>query len=154
MSRSLGLLLLLVTTIGPVWADDQGAARSVAERSTAEWNEAFHHGRLEEIVALYANDAILLGPNGSVARGVVEIRDFWRTLIGRGDYAMDVVSVRSENDGSVIATLRFSDVKRLASPDSGTMKYSYGGMVNSVLKRQEDGSWKAEAQRWSSDNHT
>lgn len=62
---------------------------------------------------------------------------------------MDIVDVRSEQDGSIIATARLSDIKTLRSEQPQTIKYHYGGVLYSVLRRQPDGSWKAQVQRWS-----
>jgi ketosteroid isomerase-like protein len=69
LKRSLGLLLLLVTTASPSWAESYGAARQIAERSAAQWNAAFARGALEDILALYSDNAMLLQPNGAVSRG-------------------------------------------------------------------------------------
>ena len=76
MRRSLGLLLLLVTTVGTGWAAEIEPARLVAEKTAAEWNAAFERGQLDAIVSLYEDNAMLLQPNGVVAHGGSEI-SYW-----------------------------------------------------------------------------
>jgi uncharacterized protein (TIGR02246 family) len=154
MKLSLGLILALVTTGATA---DEGAdqgARRIAEESTAEWNAAFAQGKVDGIMALYADNAMLVQPNGSVSKGVSQIRDFWRTLITQGDFAMDIVDVRAEPGDTIVTTAQVSDVKTVQSPNPQVMKYRFGGVLYSVLKRQPDGSWKAQVQQWKSDRHT
>lgn len=153
MNRSLGLILALVTTAGAASAGTDDSTRQVAETTAAQWNAAFSKGQVDAILNLYAENALLVQPNGSVARGIGEIRAFWQTLIQQGDYTMAIVDVRGEQDGSIVATAKLSDRKTLSSPQQQIMKYHYGGLVYSVLKRQADGSWKAQVQRWNSDRH-
>ena len=154
MKRSLGLLLLLVTSMGVCHAQNSESARKIAENAAAQWNAAFAGGRVEDILSLYADNALLLQPNGAVAKGSGQIRDFWQKLIGQGDYAMDLVDVRSQQDGTIVATVRFSDLKTLPNGGLHSMKYRYGGRVYSVLKQQPDGRWKAAVQRWGDDRNT
>ena len=154
LKRSLGLLLLLVTTASSSWAESDAGARQIAERTAAQWNAAFARGGLEDILALYSDNAMLLQPNGAVSRGPGEIRDFWAKLIRQGDYAMDVIEASHEHAGTIVATVRFSDVKTLPNGGQETMRYSYGGLIYSVLRQQADGSWKAEVQRWNSDRRS
>lgn len=153
MKRSLGLILALVTTAGAAAAGADDSVRQIAETTAAQWNAAFSRGQVDEILNLYAANALLVQPNGAVARGAGEIRAFWQTLIRQGDYAMVIVDVRGEQDGSIVATARLSDNKTLESPKQQVVKYNYGGVVYNVLKRQADGSWKAQVQRWNSDRN-
>ena len=145
--------MVLVTTTGLCEAESGDSARKIAESSAAQWNAAFAKGKVEDILSLYSDDAMLLQPNGSVSKGAGQIRDFWQKMIQQGEYAMDVIDVRGEQNGTIVATVRFSDVKTLASTQQ-SMKYSYDGVVYSVLKQQPDGSWKAEVQRWNSGRNT
>jgi len=69
MRRSLGLLVLLVTTVGSLEAAGIEPARQVAEKTAAEWNAAFERGQIDVIVSLYEDNAMLLQPNGVVAHG-------------------------------------------------------------------------------------
>ncbi len=151
MNRSLGLLLALVTTagVGQALADD--SPRQIAESSAAQWNAAFAKGKVEAIVSLYADNAMLLRPDGAVSRGAGEIRAFWQNVIQQGDYAMDIVDVSNDRDDTIVATAELSGVKTQGSQSQAT-KYRYEGVLYSVLKRQPDGSWKAKVQKWNDDH--
>lgn len=154
MKRSLGLLLAIVTTAGASQSQAEDSPRQIAESSAAQWNAAFAKGKVEEILSLYTDNAILLQPNGKVSRGAGQIRAFWQNLVGQGDFAMDVVEVRGSGTDTIVATAKLSDVKTLPSPEPQVMKYRFGGVLQSVLRRQPDGSWKSQVQRWNSDRKT
>lgn len=148
MKSSIGLLLALVTSVASVClrADE---ARQIAESAVAQWNAAFAKGGLDDIVSLYTDNAMLVQPNGQVSRNSGEIRAFWRPLLRTGVYAMDIVDARSEQEDTIVATSTLSDVKTWSdSANPQVMKYRYGGVLYSVLKRQADGTWKAQVQKW------
>jgi uncharacterized protein (TIGR02246 family) len=151
MKRSLGLLLALVTTAGASQSQAEDSARQIAESAAAQWNKAFAHGKVEEILALYTDNAILMQPNGKVSKGAGQIRAFWQNLIAQGEFAMDVVDVRGSGEDIIVTTAKLADVKTLPSPEPQVMKYRFGGVLQSVLKRQPDGTWKSQVQRWNSD---
>jgi uncharacterized protein (TIGR02246 family) len=151
MKRSLGLVVVLFAAVGTGASQAAEDIRQIAESSIAKWNAAFAQGKVDEILSLYADNAMLVQPNGSVSKSVGEIRAFWQMLIQKGVYAMDVVDVRSEKEDTIVATTKLSDIKTLQSPPQ-VMKYRYDGVLYSVLKRQADGSWKAQVQQWTG-NH-
>ena len=149
MKRSLGLMWVLVTTAAVAGeSQTEDNFRRIAESNAAEWNAAFAKGRVEDILSLYADNALLVQPNGAVSKGAGQIRDFWQPLIQQGEYAMDIIDVRGERPDTIVATVKLSDVKTLPSPRQQVMKYRFDGVLYSVLKRQPDGSWKAQVQRW------
>lgn len=140
LAAALGLL----TT--PGWAQED--IRTIAANNAAEWNQAFADGKVDEIVSLYTTDAILVQPNGKVSRDPGEIRNFWRTLIDQGAFKIDIVDVKGEKDDTIVTTTTLSDMKTLQDSHQ-TLRYHYDGVLYSVLKRQSDGSWKAQVQQWS-----
>jgi len=152
LKRSLGLVLALVTTGTPdlLWASDD--MQQIAESRAAEWNAAFAKGKVDDILSLYTDNAMLLQPNGSVSKSTGEIRAFWQMLIQKGVYAMDIVHVRSDDDDTIVTTATLSDVKTLQNQGQQILKYRYNGVLYSVFKRQPDGSWKAKVQQWSGNN--
>lgn len=153
MKRSLSFVLAFVTAGMAVfsWAAEP-SPQQIAESRAAEWNAAFARGKVDDILSLYTDNAILLQPNGAVSRSMPEIREFWRLLIEKGVYAMDIVTVRSGDDDTIITTATLSDIKSLQNSGRQIMKYRYNGVLYSVFKRQPDGSWKAKAQEWSGSN--
>jgi ketosteroid isomerase-like protein len=147
--RRIGFAILLsLSFVASVSAAIAGP-REIAEASAAQWNEAFRSGRIEDILSLYADNAILLQPSGQVSRTPKEIRAFWEGLIERkgGEYRIHVVDARVEKDGSIVTSLRFSRQQH-PTRSGRTMNYNYDGELLSVFKRQPDGTWKAQVQRW------
>lgn len=138
-------LLAVAAASGSAYADD---ARSVAESSAARWNAALAHHRLDEILALYTGDAMLLRPDGQVSRSPEQIRDYWQGLMRQGQFAIAVVGVQREKDDTVVMTTTFSETKHVGTSPGG-IRYRYDGVLYHVLQRQSDGSWKARIQRWS-----
>jgi uncharacterized protein (TIGR02246 family) len=124
-------------------------AMGVAENAAGLWNKALKAGSIDDILALYADNAMIIQPDGSFSKERNEIRAFWQNIMDKksGVMAIDVIEARDDRDGTIVTTAHLSDSKAMsASPDM--MKYSYDGVVYSVLKRQADGSWKAQVQQW------
>ncbi len=116
----------------------------VAEDVVAKWNSVLRQGGgINALMQLYAKDAKVLLPNGEMAGDAKEIREFWRRLLARRGkkYEVDLEDVIYAKDDTVVSTLRWSEL-------DGGMKYSYDGVIYNVFKRQADGSWKAQVQRW------
>ncbi len=126
--------------VGLVSAQDPS---KVAENVVAKWNAVLQGGGVNDLMRLYSKDAKVLLPNGEMAMDKSEIREFWRQLLAqRGKkYELDLEDVIYAKDDTVVSTLRWSEL-------NGDMKYSYEGLIYNVFKRQADGSWKAQVQRW------
>lgn len=146
-----GAVLATVLTV-PVHADTN--PRQVAEAAMSQWNEAMQHGRIEDIVALYSHNALLLAPDGKVSHSPTEIRDFWRLLMTsdktgqNGAYSLNVVEARSEDDSTVVTKTVLARQQTLPNENRHVLTYTYGEPLYSVLKRQKDGSWLTTVQRW------
>jgi uncharacterized protein (TIGR02246 family) len=57
-------------------AEDTAAEEAALKAATATWMEAYNAGDVEKIVALYAEDGVLMPPHASVATGHAAIRAF------------------------------------------------------------------------------
>jgi uncharacterized protein (TIGR02246 family) len=152
--RSLWFLFFLITGGGQAFAADD--VRLIAESNIAKWNEALAKGKVEDILSLYTDNAMLVQPNGAVSTSKGEIRAFWQTMIDKksGALTVDIMDARGEHEDTIVTKTTLSDVKTLQDPQrvKQLMKYSYDGVLYSVLKRQNDGTWKAQVQRWSERN--
>lgn len=151
MKTKLKIGLALATMVVSTYSLAGETPREIAETTAAQWNAAFAKGQVEAILPLYADNAMLLLPNGEVSKGTAQIRSFWQTILPKGAFALDIIDVRGEQDGSIVTTSRISDVNTPRDRQQHVMKYQYGGVLYSVLKRQADGSWKAQVQRWNND---
>jgi len=142
-----GLLLAGSILSAQAQADE---ARQVAEANAAQWNSALAKGTVDDIVALYADGAMLVRPDGEVSKGAGQIRAFWQNLIGDNRHLLTVgiEEAKGEKEGTVITRTTLSDVETLQNTQH-VMKYNYDGVLYSVLKRQSDGTWKAQVQHWS-----
>ena len=69
-----GLLALAATTI--VSASDDKSPEDTFRAGTAEWVAAYNAGDVDRIVALYAEDAIVMPPDAPPASGHAAIRAF------------------------------------------------------------------------------
>lgn len=134
------LAAALALGLGTAWADD--VPRSVNE-AVSRWNQALNQGRVDELMHLYAKDAMVLLPDGRVIRDPREIRRFWQQVLAHrgGQFEVDVDDVLSARDDTVVSTLRWTNV-------DGKLKYAYDGVIYNVFKKQADGTWKAQVQRW------
>jgi ketosteroid isomerase-like protein len=116
-------------------------------------DEAFmRHANNKDVAALvsafYTDDAKLLPPNAALITGAGPIRDFWQGLIDAGgaDVTLETTDIDSSGDlaygiGQYSFTLPSASGER--TRDRG--KYLV------VFRRQSDGSWKAIADMFSSD---
>ncbi len=142
MVKKLLLILALVIDSLPL-ALAGNAPEHAALGTLAQWNAALERGKLDELLRLYAKDALVVLPDGKAVKEPAAIREFWRHLLAEhsGHYALDLDKVLFAKDDTVVSTLRWSNL-------DGGLKYSYEGVIYSVFKRQPDGSWKAQVQRW------
>jgi uncharacterized protein (TIGR02246 family) len=122
--------------------------RQIAEANVARWNEAFSTGKIDEILSLYEDNAMLVKPDGSVSKGSNDIKAFWQALLDKksGVYAIEITKVKCEKDDMIVTTATLSTSKTLQNPQQ-VMKYHYDGVLYSVLKRQANGVWKARVQQ-------
>lgn len=124
------------------------AGRPIAEADTASWNGLLSQGNLEGVLSLFTTDAMLIHPNGQVVRDSGQIRAFWQSLLqGQQGLRFALVRARRENDDTVVTRSVLSDSKSLGVAND-IINYHYQGVVNNVLKRQPNGAWKVQVQRW------
>ena len=148
--RTLMLSILLSGTSLPQMAQATESNHQSAEQAITEWNRALKHGDIADIMAFYTDDAMLLQPGGSVARKSSAIRSFWKSLIKKGhdQYAVDLVKMSGSDSNTVIAQTKWVSTAVLDGASKDVMNYYYDSSVSTVLKRQSDGSWKAQIQKW------
>ena len=147
MKKQMLALFSLAILSFQCYADER--AMGVAENAAGQLNDALQKGRVDDIVSLYTDNAMIIQPDGSFSKERGEIRAFWQNMLDKksGVMAIDVIEAKDDQEGTIVTTAHISDSKSL-STSPGTMKYSYDGVVYSVLRRQADGSWKAQVQQW------
>jgi ketosteroid isomerase-like protein len=133
-----GALLLLATACRPAGApagDDDRALRDVVARYEAASNE----GDAMALVALYADDALLLPPDGGMVSGRDAILEFWQDGIEPG-ISFEVVGSRATGGSGYVVGQFLVEATESAPADSG--KYVL------CLQRQRNGGWLVVADIW------
>lgn len=127
------------------------AADEAAVRQTDEdWNKAAQSKKVDDWVAFYADDAVLLPPNEKKA----DSKDGIRKSIG-GLLALPGLSVHWAP--AKVEVARSGDLAytqgsyTLTTTDAKGKPTTDQGKTVEIWKRQEDGSWKCIVDMWSSD---
>jgi ketosteroid isomerase-like protein len=116
----------------------------------AQWSKAAAAKNLEQTVAYYSDDAVVLPPNGPSATTKEAIRKLWQDLLASPGFALSWKPTRVEASKSgdmahVSGTYEFSINDASGKPFNDRGKYL------EVWKKQADGNWKCAADMWNSD---
>jgi len=98
-------------------------------------------GDVDAVVAVFANDAVLLPPNAPAQRGRTAIRTFWGGLLKTHTLKLEVGSDTLEGRGDLaynVGHYRFTAVPK----DKAHPGMADEGKFVGILKKQPDGSWK------------
>jgi ketosteroid isomerase-like protein len=127
-------------------AADEAAVRQADEN----WDKAAQSKKVDDWVAFYAKDAVLLPPNDKKFDSQEGIRKYIGELLGAPGLAIHWAPTKVEvarsgdlayTQGSY--TLTTTDAKGKPTTDQGK--------TVEIWKRQEDGTWKCIVDMWSSD---
>jgi uncharacterized protein (TIGR02246 family) len=102
---------------------------------------AANAGNVDAVVAVYADDAVLLPPNAPAQRGRNAIRTFWGGLLKAYTLKFEVGSDTVEGRGDLaynVGHYRFTAVPK----DKANPGMADEGKFVEILKKQADGSWK------------
>lgn len=127
------------------------AAEEAAVRQTDEnWSKAAQTKRVDDWLAFYSGDAVLLPPNDKKASGKESNRKIIADLLALPGLAVSWVpaTVEVAQSGDLAYTqgsyqLTTTDAKGKPSTDHGK--------TLEIWKKQADGNWKCVADMWSSD---
>lgn len=153
--RTVSIVLLALLALPAGARESAEAAQSVAAADVARWNEAIARGAVDDIVHLYADNALLIAPSGLPYRSNEDIRKFWQTLIKgqAGNFSFRIVGAHGDKQNTIITRVVLSDMKSIPA-STKSMEYDYNGVLYNVLKRQPDGHWKVSVQRWYEARHS
>jgi ketosteroid isomerase-like protein len=127
------------------------AADEAAVRQTDEnWSKAAQSKKVDDWVAFYSDDAVILPPNDKKASNKEEVRKGIGNLLALPGLALswEPAKVEVAQSGDLAYTqgsyqLTTTDAKGKPSTDRGK--------TLEIWKKQADGSWKCVADMWSSD---
>jgi uncharacterized protein (TIGR02246 family) len=131
-------LLLLAVACRPAPAPTGGEDRALRD-VVARYEAASNEGDAVALAALYADDALLLPPDGGIVAGHDAILAFWQDGIESG-VSFEVVESSASADNGYVVGRFMMEANATAPADSG--KYVL------CLERQPDGAWRVVADIW------
>ena len=128
------------------WAADEAAIKDF----DAQWSKAAGDKDLDKMLSYYADDAIVLQPNGPMVNSKDAVRKIWKDVLtapgfSGGWKATKVEVAKSGELATVSVTWEFT-----MNDASGKPATDRGKFVE-VVKKQPDGTWKCVTDIWNSD---
>jgi uncharacterized protein (TIGR02246 family) len=123
-------------------------SEAAVRRLTQEWVLACNTRQLQELVELYASDAIVLRPNHPAIRGAAAVREFFFGALEAGLGEVEVDPIRVDVVGDLA-----HEVGRYSALVPGTVgkRREERGKYLWVFAKQSGGEWKLISDCWSSD---
>jgi ketosteroid isomerase-like protein len=116
----------------------------------AQWSKAAAAKNLEQTVAYYSDDAIVLPPNKASATTKEAVRNAWKDLLASPGFAITWKPTRIElSKSSDMAWV--SGTYKLRIKDAAGSPINDRGKYFEVWEKQADGNWKCGADLWNSD---
>jgi ketosteroid isomerase-like protein len=123
-------------------------SEAAVRRLTQEWVLACNTRQLDELIELYAADALVLRSNLPPIRGAMAVREFFFAALGAGlgEVALDPLRVEVSGDLA-------HEVGRYSALVPGTVgkRREERGKYLWVFAKQSSGDWKLVSECWSSD---
>ncbi len=143
-AREAGRLRVAAAAKGEPMSRSEAAVR----RLTQEWVLACNTRQLEELIELYAADALVLRSNLPPIRGAMAVREFFFASLeaGLGEVALDPMRVEVSGDLA-------HEVGRYSAlvPGTAGKRREERGKYLWVFAKQTTGDWKLISECWSSD---
>jgi uncharacterized protein (TIGR02246 family) len=121
----------------------EAAVRKLAQ----DWAQACNSKQLDDVVSLYAVDAIVLRPNVAPVRGTAAIREFFFGLLDAGFGDVELEPLRTEVFGDIAYDA--GRCKMLVPFTMGKRREERGKYLLTLARQA--GDWKILADCWSSD---
>jgi uncharacterized protein (TIGR02246 family) len=108
------------------------------EDMSSVWEQAFNSGDVEQVMALYEPDAVLIPEPGQVARGTDAIRQALLGFVGlKLPIRLENKRVLTSGDLAMV-----SNTWKMAGTGPDGSPLDLGGNTMEVLRRQPDGTWR------------
>jgi uncharacterized protein (TIGR02246 family) len=137
--------LLAVTAVSGLGQQSSIPLEAIARLRT-DWSRDLHDKKLDQIVLLYAPDAVFLPPNGARITGRSEIRDLTRKAMDAFTSDLTFQSLNTGFSGD-LAYDSGEYRETLTSATDGSISHGQGNYLM-VFQRQKDGSWVILQQVW------
>ena len=122
-------------------------AETAVRKLTQDWMLACNGKQLDDLVELYAVDAVVLRPNVPPVRGTAAIREFFFGVLDAGLGEVDMEPLRVETFGDV--AYEAGRCKMLVPFTMGKRREERGKYLLTLARQA--GDWKILADCWSSD---
>jgi len=129
--------------------ESMSRGEAAVRRVTQEWVLACNTKHLDDMLDLYAADALVLRSNYPSVRGAAAIREFFFNQLDLGLGEVEVEPLRVEVIGGI--AYEAGRCKALVSGGLAGKRREERGKYLWVLAKQDDGDWKLAADCWSSD---
>jgi uncharacterized protein (TIGR02246 family) len=111
-----------------------------------DWARDWRAKNLEDVLALYAPDAVWVSADGRRATGLTELRDYFASVLKGYSAKIDMRSVNGANSGDL--GYDSGDYSELITPAaSGADKIAVHGAWL-IVARRIDGHWRIAEQFW------
>jgi ketosteroid isomerase-like protein len=135
-------------TRNPLGGTAVSRVETAVRKMTQDWALACNTRHLDDLIELYAADALLLRPNLPPVRGAAAIREFFFTALDAGLGEAELDPLRVELFGDI--AFEAGRCKTLVPVVVGKRREERGKYLI-IFVRQPAGDWKIIADCWSSD---
>jgi uncharacterized protein (TIGR02246 family) len=131
-----------------VRSENYSRAESAVRRLSQDWAIACNTRHLEDVLDLYAGDAIMYRSNQPAVRGPAALREFFVAALdaGLGEAALEAARVEIAGEMAYEAG-KFTALV----PSIGGKRREERGKYVRVFSKDADGNWKITVDCWSSD---
>ena len=138
------VLLLAFSVLAP--SQRSSSVEDGIARIRLDWARNLHEKHLDQLVALYAPDAVFLSSDVGRVSGREAIRELCRNVMATFTSDITFHSIKTENSGNLAYDSgEFSET--LLKLDDGNKTEDHGNYLM-VFKRQPDGNWLITQQMW------
>ena len=134
-----------VKTAGP--GQPMSRAEVSLRKISQDWAFACNTKHLDDVVGLYAADAIVMRPNVPPIRGTAAIREYFFAALDAGLGEVEFEPLRVEIFGDI--GFEAGRCKMLVPSASGKRREERGKYL--MISHKQDGEWKMIADTWSTD---
>jgi ketosteroid isomerase-like protein len=131
--------------------DNRVADAAAVQKADADWSVAAQAKQADAWVAFYADDAVVLPPNDTMATSKDAILKTITDLLALPGLSVSWQTTKAEAARSGDLAYTYGTYE-LTSNDSRGRPTTDHGKYSEVWKKQADGSWKCIVDMWSSDS--
>ena len=143
-------LLIVLTTASPIQAQSKLLSRPASTDEITKipprWAKVLQAKQIDQIAALYTEDAVFLKPTGERVTGRSAIRDLCKKIMDSFSSDFTFRSLASDVSGNI--AYDSGEYKESLVKISDQTKAEVQGNYLMIFKRQPDGTWLIAQQMW------